>query len=108
MSLIYTVPPILPLNLSLSTVAYTVLLLAVSIPITSLAPLPENRCVRKDASSNNNIRERLQRLSKRCRCREPLASVLHVLQSGASSSIVSVSNTGTGVHEAVTQIFSYG
>src|SRR5436305_14510856 len=48
-----------------------------------------------------------QRLPKRDRRREQLASLFHVLQSAAASSSIRLSNTCTGVHEVITPIFLY-
>src|SRR6266852_1167909 len=47
-----------------------------------------------------------QRLPKRCRRSEQLASVLHVLQSRADSSSVGLSNASAGVYEQIRRVFS--
>src|SRR6266852_5399231 len=49
-----------------------------------------------------------QRLPKRCRRSEQLASVLHVLQSRADSSSVGLSNASAGVYEQIRRVFSNG
>src|SRR3989440_12964581 len=47
-----------------------------------------------------------QRLPERSRRGEQLASVLHVLQSGAASSSVGLSNTSAGLYEQIRRVFS--
>ena len=47
-----------------------------------------------------------QRLPKRSRCREQLASVLHVLQAGAASSSAGLSNASAGLYEQIRRVFS--
>jgi hypothetical protein len=49
-----------------------------------------------------------QRLPKRGRRSEQLASVLHVLQSRADSSSVGLSNASAGVYEQIRRVFSNG
>jgi hypothetical protein len=49
-----------------------------------------------------------QRLPKRSRSREQFASVLHVLQSRAASSIAGLSHTSAGLYEQITRVFSNG
>src|SRR5204863_7035314 len=49
-----------------------------------------------------------QRLPKRSRRGEQLASVLHVLQSRAASSSVGLSHASAGLYEQIRRIFSNG